>query len=93
MDLNKRSNKMGKSNQKTIKHPAKYTQKLIPVFCKMLSGCETVLDPFMGTGTTGVACTHLGRSFVGIEIDENYHGVSTKRIAEAEAAAKAERFG
>lgn len=45
-------------------------------------GC-TVLDPFMGSGSTGVACAETGRSFVGIEMTEHYYGVARARIAEA----------
>lgn len=44
---------------------------------------ETVLDPFMGSGTTGVACAELGRKFVGIEIDEYYFDIACTRIEEA----------
>ena len=39
-----------------------------------------VLDPFMGSGTTGVACISEGRSFIGIEIDEGYFNIACKRI-------------
>lgn len=45
---------------------------------------ETGLDPFMGTGTTGVACVRDGREFVGVEINPNYFAAARKRIAEAE---------
>ena len=45
--------------------------------------CETILDPFMGSGTTGVACVKLGRKFIGIEIDEKYFDIACKRIEEA----------
>ena len=44
---------------------------------------ETVLDPFMGSGTTGVACVKTGRNFIGIEIDEGYFNVACHRIEEA----------
>jgi site-specific DNA-methyltransferase (adenine-specific) len=44
---------------------------------------ETVLDPFMGSGTTGVACAESGRKFVGIEINEHYFSIACKRIEEA----------
>jgi site-specific DNA-methyltransferase (adenine-specific) len=42
----------------------------------------TVLDPFMGSGTTGVACKNLNRSFIGIELDPEYFKIAEKRIAE-----------
>ena len=41
---------------------------------------DVVLDCFMGSGTTGVACKNLGRSFIGIELDYNYYQIATKRI-------------
>lgn len=43
----------------------------------------TVLDPFMGSGTTGVACTNLGRPFVGIEIEPTYFDMACRRIEAA----------
>ena len=44
----------------------------------------TVLDPFMGSGTTGVACVNTGRNFIGIEIDRGYYEIAERRIAEAQ---------
>lgn len=46
---------------------------------------ETVLDPFMGSGTTGVACMSLGRKFIGIEIDPGYFDIACERIDAAQA--------
>lgn len=43
----------------------------------------TVLDPFMGSGTTGVACAKLGRKFIGIEIEPKYFDIACKRIEDA----------
>ena len=43
-----------------------------------------VLDPFMGSGTTGVACVQTGRNFIGIEIDKGYFDIAEKRIKEAQ---------
>ena len=45
---------------------------------------DTVLDFTMGSGTTGVACKHLGRSFVGIELDSKYFEIAKERIDNAE---------
>lgn len=45
---------------------------------------DTVLDPFMGIGTTGVACVQTGRKFIGIEIDPHYFNIAVKRIKEAQ---------
>jgi DNA modification methylase len=43
----------------------------------------TVLDPFLGSGTTGVACVNTNRNFIGIEMDDNYFKIAEKRIKEA----------
>jgi len=45
---------------------------------------DLILDPFMGSGTTGVACLQTGRRFIGIEIDPNYYALAQRRIAEAQ---------
>lgn len=44
----------------------------------------TVFDPFMGSGTTGVACVRTGRNFIGCEIDPTYYAIAQRRIAEAQ---------
>ena len=46
---------------------------------------ETILDPFMGSGTTGVACAKLGRRFIGIEIEPKYFDIACRRIEQAYA--------
>lgn len=59
-------------------HP---TQKPLAVMRRLiLPGMDTVLDPFMGTGTTGVAAMDLGRKFVGIEINPAYFALACERI-------------
>ena len=47
---------------------------------------DTILDPFMGSGTTGVACVQTGRNFIGIEIDPGYFEIAKKRIEQAQPA-------
>jgi site-specific DNA-methyltransferase (adenine-specific) len=44
---------------------------------------RTILDPFLGSGTTGVACVKLGRSFIGIEVEPKYFEIAVRRIEEA----------
>jgi len=46
---------------------------------------DTILDPFMGSGTTGVACANLGRKFIGIEIEPKYFDIACERISAAYA--------
>ncbi len=46
---------------------------------------DTVLDPFMGSGATGIACVQTGRDFIGIEIDPGYFAIAERRIKEAQA--------
>jgi len=45
---------------------------------------QTILDPFMGSGTTGVACMNLGRKFIGIEIEPKYFDIACERIEQAQ---------
>ena len=52
----------------------------------------TVLDPFMGSGTTAVACLNLNRNFIGFEIDELYFKIAEERIDEALAKKRQELF-
>lgn len=64
-------------------HPTEKPVQLIWHVAKWTSG--TILDPFMGSGTTGVACVKLGRRFIGIEIDPGYFEIACKRIRDAYA--------
>lgn len=54
----------------------------LPTRCILMStdAGDTVMDPFMGSGTTGVACKNLNRNFIGIELDETYFNVAKGRI-------------
>lgn len=65
-------------------HP---TQKPLELITKMIEDSTepggVVLDTFMGSGTTAVACIKTGRNFIGFELDEKYHAIAQQRIAEA----------
>jgi DNA modification methylase len=50
---------------------------------RLPSDAQSVLDPFMGSGTTGVACAKLGRKFIGIEIEPKYFDIACRRIEAA----------
>ena len=62
-------------------HPTEKPVDLMRAIVKWTRG--TVCDPFMGSGTTGVACAKLGRRFIGIEIDPGYFDIACERIREA----------
>ena len=73
-------------------HP---TQKPVPVMRWALGqakGVQTVLDPFMGSGTTGVACAEMDKTFIGIEREAKYFDIACKRIALAVAESKQRLF-
>ena len=65
-------------------HPCSRSQKHFNwlVECWSVEG-ETILDPFMGSGTTGVACAVMGRKFIGCEIEPKYFDIACKRIEDA----------
>jgi site-specific DNA-methyltransferase (adenine-specific) len=67
------------------KHPTVKPLALIEWLCRLTSTPTggLVLDPFAGSGTTGVACVHVGRPFVGIELDRDYCRIAEARIAHA----------
>jgi len=73
------------AREKNRCHP---TQKPVAVmeWCLgFLPDAQTILDPFMGSGTTGVACAKMGRKFVGIELQPEYFDIACKRIEDAYA--------
>lgn len=73
----------GARNNKTG-HPAPYPERLAHDHIISWSNeGDIVLDPFMGSGTTGVACVNTGRKFIGIELDKDYFDIAKNRIADA----------
>lgn len=66
-------------------HPTEKPVELLEYLIKTYTNeGETVLDNTMGSGTTGVACKQLNRSFIGIEMDDKYFDIASKRIANAQ---------
>jgi DNA modification methylase len=63
-------------------HPTQKPIALMDWCLKRVKG-QTILDPFMGSGTTGVAAVKLGRKFIGIEIEPKYFDIACRRIADA----------
>src|SRR5262249_49709588 len=75
------------TNAERVDHPTQKPVHLM-MWCIERMGIPvggTVLDPFMGSGTTGVACMKLGRNFIGIEKDPGYFAIAQRRIADAQA--------
>ena len=67
------------------------TEKPVELLENLLAICPAggvALDPFMGSGSTGVACINTGRKFIGIELDPGYFEVAKQRIEEAQAQAR-----
>ena len=68
-----------------FKHPSPkevtHYRRLVSMFS---TDGQTILDPFMGSGTTGVAAVQLGRRFVGVECDPAYYAIAERRIRQAE---------
>ena len=69
-------------NNGAVAHP---TQKPISLmsWCLSLTKATTILDPYMGSGTTLVACARMGRAGIGIEIDPSYFDIACRRVEEA----------
>ena len=65
-------------------HPTQKPIQLMKWCLGFIPNAHTILDPFMGSGTTGAACVNLGRRFVGIEIEPKYFDIACKRIDQAE---------
>jgi len=65
------------------KHPTQKPVALMEWCLGFLPDARTILDPFMGSGTTLVACQRLGRQGTGIEIDQDYFEIACKRVDEA----------
>ena len=66
-------------------HPTQKPLRLIEWCLSFAPDARTVCDPFMGSGTTGVACVDIGKAFVGIERERKYFDIACRRIEQAYA--------
>ena len=73
------------AKEKDKQHPTQKPIALMKWCLGFLPDAKTILDPFMGSGTTGVACVKTGRSFIGVELDPDYFDIACRRIQEAYA--------
>jgi len=71
-----------KNVSKKHSHPCEMPLKVMENIIGILPDDYLIVDPFMGTGTTGVACKNLNRNFIGIELDPEYFKIAEKRINE-----------
>jgi site-specific DNA-methyltransferase (adenine-specific)/modification methylase len=69
-------------------HPTQKPEALMKWCIEKAGNPQTILDPFMGSGTTGVACMDLSRKFIGIEIDPRYFDIACQRIENAQRQAR-----
>jgi DNA modification methylase len=74
-------------------HPTQKPLKVMRWCLDFVPDAKTILDPFMGTGTTGVAAVHAGKSFIGIEAHEPYFEIACRRIREANGDDAGPLFG
>ena len=72
-------------NLQTAAHPTQKPVALMKWSIGFLPDARTICDPFMGSGTTGVACAKMGRKFIGIEIEPKYFDIACRRIESAYA--------
>ena len=77
-------NRVSNNSREKTSHPCQFPSSMIR---RIVAACssrdDSVLDPFMGSGSVGVACNELHRSFVGIEISRHYCRIARKRISDS----------
>lgn len=74
---------IGATNGERVGHPTQKPLALMEWCLGFLPDARTICDPFMGSGTTGVACARKGLSFIGIEREPSYFDISCRRIEDA----------
>lgn len=76
---------IGATNAERVGHPTQKPLRVMLWALQQIPFADAIIDPFMGSGTTGVACAKLGRKFIGIELEPKYFDIACKRIEEAYA--------
>lgn len=75
---------IGSVNQERVGHPTQKPLRLMKWCLDFVPAAQTILDPFMGSGTTGVAAVQMGRDFIGIEREARYFDIACDRIDKAQ---------
>jgi len=78
------SHSIAATNAERIGHPTQKPARVMRWSIEQMGNHQTILDPFMGSGTTGVAAMQLQRRFIGIEIEPKYFDIACRRIEEAQ---------
>jgi site-specific DNA-methyltransferase (adenine-specific)/modification methylase len=78
------SQSISATNPERVGHPTQKPLALMLWSIEQAGMPETILDPFMGSGTTGVAAARLGRSFIGVEREPKYFDIACRRIEDAQ---------
>lgn len=73
-----------KGSEARNEHPTQKPEGVMSWCLTHIPTAQTILDPFMGSGTTGVAAVQMGRDFIGIEREEKYFDIACKRIEDAQ---------
>ena len=74
-----------KASPKEREHITQKPIELMDEIVRIVPAGSTVLDPFMGSGTTGVACARMGRAFIGVELTRAHFDIACRRIEQAQA--------
>lgn len=77
-------NQVKNVNKEKVNHPCQMPLEVMTNIIGILPEDALIIDPFMGSGTTGLACKKLGRDFIGIELDPFYCDIAKQRILEYE---------
>ena len=86
-------NQVKNVNKDKTKHPCQMPLEVMKNIIGILPEDCVIIDPFMGSGTTGVACKELGRDFIGVELDKGYFDVACERLEKEKEKLKYKEYG